>query len=136
MVGALLAEGWRRVALVVGLLLERWQSRRRLVGGRRSIGRTGERLAVVNEMTTRPIGTEACRVEGATEFGLVLRVPGERAQFGEPMGKLAFFAVLASAILLKGPTQFGLVPGGVLLLLLLLRLIATSQAVAIVYCRC
>lgn len=29
-------------------------------------------LAIVNEMTTRPIGTEACGVESATKFRLVL----------------------------------------------------------------
>jgi len=67
----------------------------------------------VHEVTPFAVGTEPFRVEGPAEFGLVLWVPAEGAQFGHTMRELTLFAVLARAVLFERAAQFRLVPRGV-----------------------
>lgn len=71
-------------------------------------------VRVVYEVAARPVRAEARRVEGAAQLGLVLRVPGQRAQLVTAVRELALVAVLAGAALLERPAQLGLVTARVL----------------------
>lgn len=64
-------------------------------------------------MTARTVGTEAGRVEGSAEFGLVLGMTRQIAQLVHPVRELTLVAVLAAATLFKRPAQLRLVATGV-----------------------
>lgn len=61
-------------------------------------------FGVVNEMATRAVRTEADTVECTTEFGFILGMTLQVAQFMHSVGKLAFLAVFAFAGFLKRAT--------------------------------
>lgn len=71
-------------------------------------------VRVVDEVAARAVRAEARRVEGAAQLGLVLGVPGQRAQLVATVRELALVAVLARAALLERPAQLGLVAARVL----------------------
>lgn len=89
------------------------------LSGAHEPGHLGGAARIVNEVATGPVGTEARRVEGAAELSLVLGVPSQGPQLDDSVRELALLAVLASAILLEGATEFRFITGRILLLLLL-----------------
>jgi len=68
----------------------------------------------VDEMTSRPVGTEANAVVGPAQICLVFRVSGHSAKILHSVCKLAFFSIFARSIFLIGATHLGLVSGSVL----------------------
>jgi len=64
---------------------------------------------IVDKVATRTVRAKADRVESAAQFGLVLRMACEVAQFTVAVCKLALVAVLARSVLLVWPAKFGFV---------------------------
>ena len=69
----------------------------------------------MDEVASLAIRTEALRVEGPAELGLVLGVPAEGAELGHAVRKLALLAVFARAVLFESAAQLRLVARGVAL---------------------
>lgn len=70
-------------------------------------------ISVVNEVAAWAVRAKTNSVECATWLGLVLRVTGQISQFVIAMSKLTLFSILAGAVFLKRPAEFGFVAGGV-----------------------
>lgn len=81
---------------------------RRLVESRKGGGPTAL-FSIVDEVAARTIWTETDGVEGAAQLSLVLRMAAQTTQLLHAMGKLAFIAIFAGAVLLKRPAQLRLV---------------------------
>lgn len=87
-----------------------------LVGGVKRgalLGRSTALLSIVDEMAARPVWAETNCVEGAAQLSFVFGVAAQAAQFMNSVSKLAFVAILAGTILLKGPAKLRLVAAGV-----------------------
>lgn len=77
------------------------------------LGRSTALLSIVDEMAARPVWAESDGVEGAAQLSLVFGMAAQAAQFIDSVSKLAFVAVLAGTVLLKGPAKLRLVTAGV-----------------------
>lgn len=77
------------------------------------LGRSTTLLGIVDEMAARPVWAETDGVEGAAQLSFVLRMAAQAAQFMDSVSKLAFVAIFAGTVLLKGPAELCLVTAGV-----------------------
>jgi len=64
----------------------------------------------MNEMTPWSIGAETNGVVSATEFGFVLGMASQIAEFMHAMSELTFVTIFAMSIFFERPAQFSFVP--------------------------
>lgn len=70
-------------------------------------------ILVVYEVASGSVRAETHGMVCATEFRLVLGMSGETSEFRDPVRELTLITVFAHAEFFVGPTEFGLVAGGI-----------------------